>query len=189
MNAIKINKLPNSALKNARINAGYSSAREFAEKHNLPKATYYQHESGKRHPKLNILQQYCALLDVDIEILMGAPLFRQKKKSSSQPKGDCNLLKKRLVMSANSNLAPISRTGQREKLLEHIENEFSILLNKNNISLSRNKLRKNCEHACENLMRCTGIYAHQKKILDIVFYLLGPLAQASRKTNSQEHKK
>ena len=57
-------------LKQARINAGYSSVKQFVETFHLPMATYYQHESGKRKPKLDTVRYYCQLLEISIETLL-----------------------------------------------------------------------------------------------------------------------
>ncbi len=180
MSANKINNITANMLKNARIKAGYSNAREFAEKHNLPVATYYQHESGKRCPKLKILHKYCTLLNLNIDLLTNT-LSTQNRTISLWENKDRNLLKKRLIMSVNSGLPITNKTEQRKKLIERIENEFSKILDNNNIVLSGNKFSKSCEYICEHLMRCINTHAYQKKILDIVFHLLESLLQDNKK--------
>lgn len=52
-------------LKQARVKNGFSSARTFAIKNNIPDSTYTQHESGKRKMSIEILFGYCSILQVD----------------------------------------------------------------------------------------------------------------------------
>jgi|688.fasta_scaffold233453_2 hypothetical protein len=58
-------------LKNARIKAGYKTAKEFAIKHNIPYITYAQHESGKRRLNAKYIMEYSNLLGVKSNWLLG----------------------------------------------------------------------------------------------------------------------
>jgi|GEM_PF-1805836 DNA-binding XRE family transcriptional regulator len=52
-------------LKKARVQAGYASARYFANTHNISDSTYTQHESGKRKMSLSTLIFYAHLLKIN----------------------------------------------------------------------------------------------------------------------------
>ncbi|GAB5387037.1 MAG: S24 family peptidase [Alphaproteobacteria bacterium] len=81
---------PANRLKQARINAGYPSARSFAEKHGLNVATYSNHEAGRRGLKEHALKQYAQLLGIAPEFLMfgGAPIAFGAKRAENEEIGD-----------------------------------------------------------------------------------------------------
>ena len=61
-------------LKQARINAGYKTAKEFAEKNGIPQPTYALHEGGKRGISVSVAEQYATILGVTAQkILFGQP--------------------------------------------------------------------------------------------------------------------
>ncbi len=49
----------------ARRAAGYSSARDFATRHEIPESTYSQHETGKRSLSVNMLLRYSEVLNAN----------------------------------------------------------------------------------------------------------------------------
>jgi transcriptional regulator with XRE-family HTH domain len=51
-------------LKAARKAAGFKTAREFIEKHDIPKSTYSQHETGSRNPEDEFVKLYAKLFNV-----------------------------------------------------------------------------------------------------------------------------
>ncbi len=51
-------------LKNARVAAGFTSARTFALKHSIPYITYSQHEAGKRELRPDVIVRYSELLKI-----------------------------------------------------------------------------------------------------------------------------
>lgn len=53
-------------LRQARINAGYKTAKEFSVLNNLPISTYSLHESGMRSMSLNVIEKYAQILDVNV---------------------------------------------------------------------------------------------------------------------------
>lgn len=59
-----------SRLKNARLRAGYKSARQFALQNGLIENTYRSHESGERGIKQPEAEKYAALLKVDLYWLL-----------------------------------------------------------------------------------------------------------------------
>ncbi|MHA1540376.1 MAG: helix-turn-helix domain-containing protein [Alphaproteobacteria bacterium] len=59
-------------LKAARIEAGYKTAKEFADKNGIAQSTYANHESGNRKLRLKTATAYGKLLNVDpVYILTG----------------------------------------------------------------------------------------------------------------------
>lgn len=54
-------------LKQARIDAGYKTAREFAFRNNLAISTYSLHESGIRGMSFNVIEKYAYLLKIDVK--------------------------------------------------------------------------------------------------------------------------
>lgn len=74
-----------SRLKAVRKAANFKSAKEFAEKHNIPATTYGQHEAGKRAIGVETLLHYCDALRVDpIWLLFGGkkPYITEATQSS-----------------------------------------------------------------------------------------------------------
>ena len=55
---------PAERLKQARLAAGFKTAKEFSDTHYIAQATYSTHESGKRGLKLQTAQHYAELLNV-----------------------------------------------------------------------------------------------------------------------------
>jgi len=51
-------------LKQARINAGYKSARDFAQKHGIKERTYRSHETGEYQASIETLIEYSKILNV-----------------------------------------------------------------------------------------------------------------------------
>lgn len=54
-----------SAIKELRINAGYESSSEFAQKHNLPQIQYWRIESGKTNLTLKSLLKILKIHRID----------------------------------------------------------------------------------------------------------------------------
>lgn len=52
-------------LKKARIEAGYKSAAEFSNKHDIPPNTYNNHETGVRGITIPTAKKYARLLNID----------------------------------------------------------------------------------------------------------------------------
>ena len=55
---------PSHRLRQARERAGYKTAKEFAEKHEVPQPTYAMHESGKRGLRPDTAHRYADILGV-----------------------------------------------------------------------------------------------------------------------------
>lgn len=53
-------------LKEARKNAGYKSARQFAITHGIPPRTYQKHESGFSEMNLTTMVTYCSILNITL---------------------------------------------------------------------------------------------------------------------------
>lgn len=53
-------------LKNARKAAGYKSAKQFAQKNNIPPTTYSQHEASKRSLSIEVAKRYCEYLNINL---------------------------------------------------------------------------------------------------------------------------
>lgn len=60
----QIKKEMGERLKQARKSAGYTSAEDFCEKHNISLEAYLQHENGQKGIKASNAQQYCKLLHI-----------------------------------------------------------------------------------------------------------------------------
>ena len=60
-------------LREARLAAGYKTAKEFSDKHGYPQATYIQHELGNRSQH-KMLQQYADNLGVTVAWLTSEPM-------------------------------------------------------------------------------------------------------------------
>ncbi len=67
-------------LKEARIKAGFKSAKDFAEKKKLKVSTYSLHEAGTRSMSLDIIEQYANILDINTNWLLAGiePCSRHK---------------------------------------------------------------------------------------------------------------
>ena len=64
-------------LKAARIAAGYKTAFAFCEKFQIPRSTYSQYETGKRIPKMRVIEHYAQQLGVNprwLKLGAGEPL-------------------------------------------------------------------------------------------------------------------
>lgn len=61
---------PASRLKRARESGGYRTAKEFAEKNNIPQPTYALHESGKRGLSVDVAARYGAILGVSAQYIL-----------------------------------------------------------------------------------------------------------------------
>lgn len=57
-------------LKQLRLERGYVTAKAFALRHRLKVSTYSLHEAGTRSMSFEIIEQYCALLNVEVEWLL-----------------------------------------------------------------------------------------------------------------------
>lgn len=57
-------------LKQARIEAGYRSSKEFALKHDLKISTYNLHEAGTRSMGIDVIEHYCELLNLNVSWLI-----------------------------------------------------------------------------------------------------------------------
>ncbi|MFO1259031.1 MAG: XRE family transcriptional regulator [Gammaproteobacteria bacterium] len=57
-------------LKDARIKAGFGSAKEFAEKTNLKISTYSLHEAGTRGMSIEVIEHYAGLLEINASWLL-----------------------------------------------------------------------------------------------------------------------
>lgn len=69
-------------LKTARMAAGFKSAKEFCEKHNICSSTYSLHETGGRNLKPKIAQKYSDILEINVAwLLTGSGLPYKAKKS------------------------------------------------------------------------------------------------------------
>ncbi len=53
-------------LKQARVQAGYRSSKEFALKHDLKISTYNLHEAGTRSMGIEVIEYYCDLLNLNV---------------------------------------------------------------------------------------------------------------------------
>jgi len=53
---------PATRLARARIAAGYKTRQAFVDAHNLGRSAYYAHESGNRGLKINVADEYAAML-------------------------------------------------------------------------------------------------------------------------------
>jgi transcriptional regulator with XRE-family HTH domain len=60
----KVKPFRGERMKQARVAAGFSSARAFARHHHLNEITYSQHEQGRRNASVDDLEQYAKLLKV-----------------------------------------------------------------------------------------------------------------------------
>ncbi|MCK4870979.1 MAG: helix-turn-helix transcriptional regulator [Gammaproteobacteria bacterium] len=70
INRKNLDQAISSRLKQARETAGYNSARQFSEKNNLPKTTYWQHENGKRSISASYVYEYARALGVTLNWLI-----------------------------------------------------------------------------------------------------------------------
>ncbi len=57
-------------LKQARIEVGYRSSKEFALKHDLKISTYNLHEAGTRSMGIDVIEHYCELLNLNVSWLI-----------------------------------------------------------------------------------------------------------------------
>lgn len=57
-------------LKQARLNAGFRTAAEFADKNGIPRPTYQLHEQGRRRLKPEVAAQYSRILGIQVEWLL-----------------------------------------------------------------------------------------------------------------------
>lgn len=57
-------------LRQARINAGFKSAAEFADHFDLPEGTYRSHENGVRGMTRHVIKRYADLLHVSVDWLL-----------------------------------------------------------------------------------------------------------------------
>lgn len=57
-------------LKRARMEAGFETAKEFAEKNNLKISTYTLHEAGTRNMSIEVTEFYSQLLNINVEWLL-----------------------------------------------------------------------------------------------------------------------
>lgn len=53
-------------LKLARKSAGYKSAKQFAQRNNIPPTTYSQHEAAKRSLSIEVAKNYCDILNINL---------------------------------------------------------------------------------------------------------------------------
>ncbi len=58
-------KKPCDRLKWARLHKGYTTAKHFADTHDVPQSTYANHEMGKRELRLKVAERYALFLDID----------------------------------------------------------------------------------------------------------------------------
>ena len=72
-------------LKMARVAAGFKSAKEFCEKHNIPSSTYSLHETGRRNLRVKIAEKYAGLLDVSTAWLLTGTGSPYKIEADDEP--------------------------------------------------------------------------------------------------------
>ena len=61
-------------LREARLAAGFKTAKQFADTHRIPQPTYAMHEGGQRGLRRDVAATYARLLDVSVEwLLTGKP--------------------------------------------------------------------------------------------------------------------
>lgn len=162
-------------LKKARINAGYATAKEFAQKNNLPIATYYQHESGKRIPKLNSIQHYCYLLNVNME-LFAEQIYKQGIRQDHNIGSNKPILtKKKMLMSANTRIYQQNKplqTGQNKDMFEEMRQKLTKLLNKNNTQLDSKQVFNTCMEIYGKIMSVSADNKLQIEFMRILISIL-----------------
>lgn len=72
-------------LKQARINAGFKTAKEFAEKYQLPIPAYGHHENGTRGIKPDVANNYCDLLNIHPAWLYTGDEYQQAQALNTDP--------------------------------------------------------------------------------------------------------
>jgi phage repressor protein C with HTH and peptisase S24 domain len=115
-------KTAGERLKAARINAGYKTAKEFADKHGLPQPTYANHENDKRGIRRETARYYAEALGVTVGWLLegegnGESIPERKPAGDSTPGGN------RTVVEYDSSL---SAGGGRNHDQEAVKAEWSI---------------------------------------------------------------
>lgn len=92
-------------LKDARIHAGYVTAKDFSQKNNLPYTTYAQHESGKRCLSARIILKYSKLLKVEPVLFLGSDKKETEKYiCSNVEKKDNDLIDKKIFLQIVKNI-------------------------------------------------------------------------------------
>lgn len=72
-------------LKQARLAAGFPTAKEFAEKNLLKISTYTLHEAGTRQMSLEVIDQYATLLQININWLLTGKAPKDKSRLREVP--------------------------------------------------------------------------------------------------------
>ena len=72
-------------LKQARLDAGYRSSKEFALSHDLKVSTYNLHEAGTRSMGLDVIEYYSALLNLNVSWLITGIGPKHKSQIRSVP--------------------------------------------------------------------------------------------------------
>lgn len=72
----KVRKEIADRLKQARIKAGYKTAKEFVEQHQLSASAYGHHENGTRGIRPDVVNKYSALLNINPGWLFSGQSFR-----------------------------------------------------------------------------------------------------------------
>lgn len=74
-------------LAQARLEAGYVTAKEFSDKNGIPQPTYWSHETGKRRPDDDTLAFYAARLGVSPQwLILGSGPARPEQQAAPPPK-------------------------------------------------------------------------------------------------------
>lgn len=72
-------------LKTARMAAGFKSAKEFCDKHEIPSSTYSLHETGGRNLKPKIAEKYSELLGINPAWLLTGTGSPYKTEAEDEP--------------------------------------------------------------------------------------------------------
>jgi len=159
-------------LKIARQNAGYATAKDFAKKFDLPMATYYQHEAGKRNPKLDIIKKYCSLLNLSIEYFTH-PFEKEyyNKAKKEGPIYDEKLMNKRTVMITDVNINK-TKNNVTDSFLDEISKKLSSAMNKNKTTIDPVKFLKICSTIYFEMKQLNFSFERKTQIIDIVINIL-----------------
>lgn len=99
-------------LKQARIKAGYRTAREFCDKNDIKQPTYSNHENGKRGLKRPVAKHYAALLGVSDQWLLDGV------SEDTPPPSHLQQRHEQSTNGHNQSLGFFSITNARERRLE-----------------------------------------------------------------------
>lgn len=172
-------------LKTSRMAAGYRTARQFYEKHNIPSSTYCMHETGKRNINADVAKTYAAILNINAAWLLtgeGSPY------PDSSDHADKNLTEAEYLQLLNysgnykipiSPPTPLTSQPINAALFCKIFNDIIHVLNEFNTSLDIKHAAHYATEIYNDILQTSHVHEEQLTMLNLAITIFRKNIQQS----------